>query len=347
MKCKVTVASCPRCLVASSQLAVDLINSTSLRATLFTGFSGPTDAVGTVVARATYRLADEGMLPSPSAWPILIEPLWTEVGTFPSDMVPGHPGCDIVVTGTVRREKPVTHVKIAVTAGAFSAELDAFGDRVWREQGEELVASEPQPFTEMPLIWARAFGGVSEYEGMEAPHILNKQGRGFYMRSEQAVGKPLPNLEWPDQRITKWDDRPLPACFGPVVDPLSWSLADISIEAKNAPDDQARDALLSSVHERCAISACQPRMIAPALRPGDEVTIENIELKPVRFRVPSDGLVVRVEPGTGSFEAQLGISAIFVLLAQRLVVITYRTEFRYVYERRKRRRAILSMAAVG
>jgi hypothetical protein len=50
---------------------------------------------------------------------------------------------------------------------------------------------------------------------------------------------------------------------------------------------------------------------------------------------------VRVEPGTGSFEEKLSISAIFVLLAQQLVVITYRTEFNYVYERRKKRRAIL------
>lgn len=321
---------------------MDLINSTSLRAALFTGFTGPTDAVGTVVARRTYRLADDGIQPNPSGWPILTEPLWTEVGTFASDMVPGHPGCDIVITGTVRREKPVTTTKVAVKAGAFSAEMHIFGDRMWREHGEHLVASEPLPFTEMPLTWARAFGGVSDYEGMEAPHVLNKLGRGFYLRREQAVGKPLPNLEWPDQRITKWDDRPMPACFGPVVDPLSWNLADVGNAAKDAPDEEARDILLATFHERCAISASQPRMISPALRPEDEVVLENLEPKPVRFRIPSDVLTVRVEPGTQSFEAQLAISALFVLLTQRLVVMTYRTDFRYVYERRKRRRAILS-----
>jgi hypothetical protein len=321
---------------------VDLINSTSLRAALFTGFSGPDDGVGTIIARATHRLAsDSGLTPSPSAWPILTEPLWTEVGTFPSDMVPGHAGCDLVITGTVRRDAKVTSIRVSVVAGTFSAELDVIGDRVWQVQGGELVPSNPQPFQEMPLTWTHAFGGVSDYEGTEAPYVLNEKGRGFYLQRHQAEGKPLPNLEWPDQRITRWDDRPLPACFAPVVQPMTWNLADVAIAAKNAPDENARDAVIANAHERCAISACQPRMIAPSIRPADEVRIENIGTSPIHFQVPKGLPVVRVEPGTGSFEEKLDISAIFVLLAQQLVVITYRKEFHYTYERRKKRRAIL------
>jgi hypothetical protein len=326
---------------------VDLINPTSLRAALFTGFLGPTAAVGTVVARATFRLGDDGgLLPSASGWPILLEPLWTEVGTFPSDMVPGHAGCALVATGVLRREEPVTSARVTVKAGAFLAELDVVGDRVWQARGEELVASEPEPFTEMPLAWTRAFGGASDYEGTEAPYVLNAKGRGFYLKREEAAGKPLPNLEWPDQRISKWDDRPLPGCFGPVVDPVTWYLADVSIDAKKAKeagDEAAFDEILLTAHERCAISACQPRMIAPEVRPSDELSVEGVDARPVRFRVPAALPVVRVEPGTGSFEAPLAVSGIFLLLSQRLVVMTYRTKFEYPYERRKRRRAILSL----
>jgi hypothetical protein len=321
---------------------VDLINSTSLRAALFTGFSGPNEAVGTIVARATHRLASDGTLTSsPSAWPILTEALWTEVGTFPSDMVPEHPGCDLVVTGTVRSDVNVKTVRISVTAGTFSTDIEVIGDRIWQARGDDLVPSEPQPFQEMPLTWAHAFGGSSDYEGTEAPYILNAHGRGFYLKREQAEGKPLPNLEWPDQRIKKWDDRPLPACFAPVIDPMTWNLADIAIAAKNAPDDQTRDAIIASAHERCAISACQPRLIAPAIHPEDEVRLVNLCAKPIHFRIPKGLPVVRVEPGTEPFDANLRISAVFVLLAQQLVVITYRKEFQYPYERRKKRRATL------
>lgn len=326
---------------ATFSLPVDLINSTSLRAALFTGFSGPTDGIGTVVARSTHRISNNALASSASAWPVFTEPLWTEVGTFPSDMVPSHPGCDLVLTGTVRCKSKITHLRASFQAGVFAAEIDVFGDRVWQSRGDDLVPSEPEPFQEMPLTWAHAFGGASDYEGVEAPYVLNAKGRGFYLKREQAEGKPLPNLEWPDQHITKWDDRPLPACFAPVVDPMSWNLADIAIAAKNASNDEARDAIIGSAHERCALSACQPRMIAPLVQPGDEIRIEHVEPEPIHFRVPQGLPTVRVEPGTGSFDVPLRISAIFVLLAQQLVVITYRTEFQYVYERRKKRKATL------
>jgi hypothetical protein len=322
--------------------SVDLINATSLRAALFTGFSGPTDAIGTVVARATHRFGNDNTLaPSPNAWPIFTEPLWTEVGTFPSDMVPGHPGCDLVLTGTVRSEKPVKRLHVSFKAGTFATKIEVFGDRVWQVRGDELVPGEPQPFQEMPLTWAQAFGGTSDYEGIEAPYVLNAKGRGFYLQKPQAEGKPLPNLEWPDQLITKWDDRPLPACFAPVVDPMTWNLADVAIAAKNAPDEDARDDIIANAHEHCALSACQPRMIAPSIEPGDEIRIEHIGPEPIHFRLPAGSPIVRVSPGTEAFDVPLRMTAIFILLAQKLVVITYRTEFHYLYERRKKRTATL------
>lgn len=321
---------------------MDLINSTSLRAALFTGFTGPNQAAGTIVARATHRLAtDDTLTPSPSAWPVLTEPLWTEVGTFPSDMVPGHPGCDLVVTGTLRSDVNVKTIRISFTAGTFSTELDVFGDRVWQAQGDDLVPSDPQPFQEMPLTWTRAFGGKSEYEGAETPYVLNAQGRGYYLKREQAEGKPLPNLEWPDQHVKRWDDRPLPGCFAPVVDPLTWNIADVAIAANKAADDQGRDAILAKAEEQCALSACQPRLIAPSIHPDDEVRLVNLTGKPIHFRVPKGLPIARIEPGTEPFESILRISAMFILLAQRLVVITYRTEFQYPYERRKKRIATL------
>ncbi|AUX41546.1 uncharacterized protein SOCE26_029660 [Sorangium cellulosum] len=325
---------------------MDLLNDTLLRARLFTGFTGPADAVGSLVARMTWRLADQGELrPAEDPWPVLTEPLWTEVGEFPSDSVPEYAGCDVVITGVARAEAPVASLLVTATVGAFSARLEVLGDRVWQERDGELVPSDPRPFTEMPLVWERAYGGAADHEGAEARHPLNQVGTGFHLKREQAVGRPLPNLERPDERIRRWDDRPLPACWAPVKDPLGWHLAPIVREAASAPDEEARATILAGAHERVALSAAQPGMIAPEVREGDEVAITGVAPDVLRFRIPALDPRVHVDTGAVTFEATLPVSGLWVLLSQRLVIVTYRVAFRYPYVRRRHRAAALVLGA--
>jgi hypothetical protein len=49
----------------------------------------------------------------------------------------------------------------------------------------------------------------------------NPVGTGFAVRSEHCFGLHLPNVEYPDQLINSWKDRPAPAGFN-VVD-CAWS----------------------------------------------------------------------------------------------------------------------------
>jgi uncharacterized protein YjbI with pentapeptide repeats len=102
-------------------------------------------------------------------------------------------------------------------------QLAVFGDRYWagtasRDREAAMPgssqATEPVPFTEMPLGWDRAFGGPS--------YAKNPLGRGIE-RTETSDGifrVPLPNVELPSKLVTSSSQRPEPAGFGPLE--VSW-----------------------------------------------------------------------------------------------------------------------------
>ncbi len=98
---------------------------------------------------------------------------------------------------------PATSVRLRIAS--VDKELHVVGDRVWQAGG----ASEPVPFTEMPITWERAFGGEGFAE--------NPTGRGA--RPAEVNGRkvhPLPNIESPGARVRSPADRPPPAGLGPL-----------------------------------------------------------------------------------------------------------------------------------
>jgi uncharacterized protein YjbI with pentapeptide repeats len=102
-------------------------------------------------------------------------------------------------------------------------QLAVFGDRYWagtasREREAAVPtssrATEPVPFTEMPLRWERAFGGPT--------YAKNPLGRGIE-RAETSDGifrVPLPNVELPSKLVTSSSQRPEAAGFVPLD--VSW-----------------------------------------------------------------------------------------------------------------------------
>ena len=72
--------------------------------------------------------------------------------------------------------------------------------------------SAPAPFTAMPLVFERAFGGFDHESGDHCAE--NPIGRGYIHAPEAADGTRLPNLENPRQLIRAWDDHPAPVGWG-------------------------------------------------------------------------------------------------------------------------------------
>src|SRR5690606_30646791 len=78
-------------------------------------------------------------------------------------------------------------------------------DRYWLDRR----ATEPLPFDAMPLDWRHAYGGPS--------YADNPRGRGAEEEIVNGVRtRRLPNIEPLDGRMTRPDQQPEPAGFGPV-----------------------------------------------------------------------------------------------------------------------------------
>ncbi len=97
--------------------------------------------------------------------------------------------------------RPACSVRLKM--GAVDKTLWVVGDRTWDRSG---AATDPVPFAEMPLTWARAFGGPG--------YGANPTGKGVApVKGELGETHPLPNVEDPKRLVGSPKDRPVPAGF--------------------------------------------------------------------------------------------------------------------------------------
>ncbi|VAW76606.1 Pentapeptide repeat family protein [hydrothermal vent metagenome] len=147
---------------------------------------------------------EPGMFTDISMWKFLAEELGKDT-VLDAGIPKAHP--EFLVTGKafVPEGKAATGVAVRACLGDREKVLHVFGDRYWNGS----AASDPAPFSEMPLDWEHAFGG----EGC----LYNPLGKGF-SQVDPETGNPwwLPNIENPNQRLTFKDQRPEPATFGPM-----------------------------------------------------------------------------------------------------------------------------------
>lgn len=99
---------------------------------------------------------------------------------------------------------PQPAVRVRARVGEREKTLLVSGDRYWEPVSG--AASPAQPFTEMPLTWARTWGGA------DVPH--NPLGRGH--KPVEGTGGPvhwLPNVELADRRVRRREDTGVAASF--------------------------------------------------------------------------------------------------------------------------------------
>src|SRR5690606_15595879 len=120
---------------------------------------------------------------------------------------PWKPRADVLLIGSAHAPggKPVTTLPVSLKVGRIEKKLGIIGNRIWK--GKRLLgvtASDPEPFTTMPITWERALGGPKDKR--------NPVGCG----RDGADGRPLPNIEIPGKLIHGPGDRADPAGFGPL-----------------------------------------------------------------------------------------------------------------------------------
>lgn len=318
-----------------------LDNTTPYPAHLFRGVIDKERLFASMAVRVTYDLVGERLQPAEEqAWPVSPGPWEGPYGPMPGDELFFRGGVDVLIFGAARAPggRPAPRVDVEARVGpTWRSRIVVYGDRVWRRGPVGLVPGAPEPFREVPLTLAYAYGGSDLWDGLEVGFPDNPEGRGFYLEEDSALGGRLPNLEDPAALIRAWDDRPEPVgarpCainFGPRV-------------RRGVVFDEQRPILreIRSVFYNDAF----PQMIAPAARPGDRVSIAGVrEDGPLVFSLPDNPLRVRVQIGDDGGERTPAIDQIAVEPDRRRVFLSYRYPFRYILVPHQRRSCQLVLA---
>lgn len=205
---------------------------------------------------------------------------------YESDLVLTKATTDVLVVGHAHAPAgtAVTQADVGFRVGPVQKVLRVWGDRTWGAFG----ISAPQPFTQMPLVYERAYGGVDAQSATPDQDWdwRNPVGVGYATSSAHAAGLPLPNLEYPDQLIRGWDDRPAPAGFGPIES--HWQPR---VSFAGTYDDhwmRTRQPLLAQdLDDRYFQCAPQDQQAPEFLRGGEPVVLHGLSpLGTLRFALP-------------------------------------------------------------
>lgn len=307
-----------------------LINPTVYPAQLFRTVLDEERILASIVIRVTYTLSPKLLIADDQIWQVSPDAWESPGGLMEADGPFLRGGVDLFVFGRVwaGEGETVRSMPVRLKAGSFQREAVAFGRRTWvRNLLGEPVASEPEPFSSLPLTMADAYGGVSETDGLSMPYPDNAEGKGFYLSKDQALGQELPNLEEPDHRIQQWNDKP-PVCgfgFCPRANSARMRNGTILDEKNNLVDFRPQ------IFNHAFVP-----MIAPALIPGDPIALFGFSpFGPVRFVVPSPPVNIQLGFGDRVVERQPNVDQVGIEVEEARVFITWRFPFRYVVRERE------------
>lgn len=225
--------------------------------------------VGALIAKATFRFDGRGQVEAETQAPIPLfdKDVETPLGLLPADTL-GRSGerFEVMLLGCAHApgQRSTTELRVRLQVGSEQREMAVFGDRVWESgaDGAHRIGA-PAPFTSMPLVYERAFGGsvpvqIDPDSVLDVFEPINRRGLGFDAEMwASAVGqmlrapagyprltdyrRRLPNLEDPRALIQSWSDAPEPVGWAPVyLDTAVGQLPLIRRESQRLEDARAR-----------------------------------------------------------------------------------------------------------
>lgn len=177
-----------------------------------------------VAVKATYDINPDGTtsLSKEQLEPLIQPEYYGEPGLsslqYDADLVPPKPTTDIVLNATAYAPegKPSKNFEVSLQVDdKIFKKLRITGNRWYEKSVVGIQPSAIKPVTEVPITYERAYGGYFNDDPNPKNHRLdskNPVGCGIFGKSEDRVGRPLPNLEYPGGNIKKVG----PAGFGAI-----------------------------------------------------------------------------------------------------------------------------------
>jgi len=250
---------------------------------------------------------------------------------YESDLAIVKRGVDVILNGTAySQSRQVSSLDVTLSVANHKKTIRVFGNRYWEKTNVGFVKTTPEYFESISLKYENAYGGVDEFhQNSKVPGIdqRNPVGKGFVISpgSEQLHGLALPNLENPDQLITNWRDRPVPAGFGSIA--RNWAPRHLMAGTYDAAWQKKRAPLLPKDFNEQYYSAASNGMILNHKLVGEApVSVVNAsELGTVKFKLPDININVERSVESTTTIAPAYLDTVIIEPDEKRVVLTWRS----------------------
>jgi hypothetical protein len=251
-----------------------------------------------VVVKATYdRRPDGRIVLAEEPEPIRFADEMEGEGTFasvklPSDVMPHKPSADVIVVGSAIPPQPVAVFDVGVVVRNVARPLRVHGPRFFVSRFGSVAIGEAARFERTPIVYERAFGGVSE--DLSVVELRNPAGVGVAKNARDLDGKAAPQIEHPARPHVTAKDHHQPMGYAPL--PMHWSpRRDHYGKMEDRDWRELRMPLVPSDFDpRFYLQAHPSLEITGYLEPGEPVAVLGMaEEGPFRVSVPEHRVVVR------------------------------------------------------
>jgi hypothetical protein len=216
---------------------------------------------------------------------------------------------------------------VSLSVGSRSKVVMVHGDRTWAASGGFTT---PTPFTEMPLVWERAFGGSQTLaSGKIVADERNPVGVGFRGDSSalEMLGTPLPNIEDPRHPLSSPGDRAVPAGFGFIA--RSWRpRRDYAGTYDEAWRRSRAPYLPDDLDPRFFCAATPDLIFNSPLHGGEPIEIVGAHAAgPLRFSLPAWDLLASARIAGRVESRPFQLETVLLEPDQERVGLTYRAAF--------------------
>ncbi|MCR9162991.1 MAG: DUF2169 domain-containing protein [Nannocystaceae bacterium] len=247
---------------------------------------------------------------------------------FESDLVAPKPGTDVYVVGAAipPASKPTAKLNVALVVGNRRKVLEVHGERVYQGDMTRVVPGPSLDFTEMPLVYERAYGGFDDHDPNPAKqylHMPNPVGVGVVATRHRKVDAPAPNVTF----VGDDDGNDHAAGFGAVCGHWSPRVRHAgTYDAKWV--EQRRPLLPLDYDDRWLMCAPEDQQFTPHLRGGESIEIVGMHPDgPLSFALPklAFGFVTRFETRSEPVHHRGTLSTVAVEPNRRRMMMTWTT----------------------
>lgn len=242
---------------------------------------------------------------------------------------------DVVLIGHAHAPagRQVPQLDVSLRVGPVSKTVRVIGDRLWKKSrglwGSSWKMSSPKPFSTLPLVYERAFGGKDITPEKPEHHVYeyrNLIGTGMVAPHTQLDhDMVLPNLEDPRQLIQKITDCPPPAGFGCIAP--NWQPRLNYAGTHDAAWQTSRMPLSPQDFDPKFFNAAHPDLVAPGFLTGTE-PVEIVNAVPegrVSFNLPGNPPGVQLTlTGEGPQTLEVQLDSVIIDTDARTVQLLWR-----------------------